>query len=197
MNPSILPRVAEGDVQAVHECLDRYGALVWSLARRWTRSPSDAEDATQDIFLQIWLQANRFDAALGSEKTFISMIARRRLIDRLRKTAAEPRLDCDMETLESIAGSEPRDAAEASLDIERVMWALGDLRPDHRRVVELGFLHDFSHAEIANHLDLPLGTVKSFMRRGLARVRQCMHGDRAPATPRRMFVTALDAAFGG
>ena len=111
MNPSVLQRIASGDSAAVRDCIEQYGALVWSLARRLSRSPSDAEDATQEIFLDIWRSAGRFDAAQGSDKVFIAMIARRRLIDRLRKTSAEPPMD-PVETLEAVAWADPGTASE-------------------------------------------------------------------------------------
>src|SRR5271154_3658467 len=105
MSPSVLQRIASGDSDAVRECIEQYGALVWSLARRLSRTASDAEDATQEIFLDIWRSASRFDATQGSDKVFIAMIARRRLIDRLRKTSAEPPMD-PMEALDNVAWTE-------------------------------------------------------------------------------------------
>jgi RNA polymerase sigma-70 factor (ECF subfamily) len=177
MTPSILRRIAVGDPVAVRECIDQYGALVWSLARRLSRTPSDAEDATQEIFLQIWRHAGRFDEALGSEKTFIAMIARRRLIDRLRKATAEPPMDSSVEVFESLSWSEPGDASETCLAAEQALRALAELRPEYRQVLELGILHGLTHPEIAQRLSMPLGTVKSFMRRGLMRVRESMNID--------------------
>ncbi len=113
MSPSMLQRIASGDAAAVRECIDQYGPLVWSIARRLSRTPSDAEDATQEIFLDIWRSAGRFDASQGSDKVFLAMIARRRLIDRLRKTSAEPPMD-PVEALETVAWADPGTASETS-----------------------------------------------------------------------------------
>ena len=88
MSPTVLQRMASGDPAAVRECMDRYGSLVWSLARRLSRTASDAEDAAQEIFLDIWRSAARYDAARGSDQVFVATIARRRLIDRMRKKNA-------------------------------------------------------------------------------------------------------------
>ena len=85
MSQTILERVASGDASAVDECLSQYGGLVWSLARRFHAGHADAEDAVQEIFIEIWRNAGRFDARVAAESTFITMIARRRLIDRYRK----------------------------------------------------------------------------------------------------------------
>lgn len=176
MSPSVLERIANGEPAAVRECIDEYGALVWSLARRLSRTPSDAEDATQEIFLDIWRSAGRFDARQGSDKVFIAMIARRRLIDRLRKTTSEPPMD-PVEVLESIAWSDPGSASEISLEAEQAARALKELRPEQREVLELGLLHGLSQSEIAARLGMPLGTVKSFMRRGLIKVREFLNVD--------------------
>jgi len=176
MSPSVLQRIASGEQAAVSECIAEYGALVWSLARRLTRTPADAEDATQEIFLDIWRSAGRFDATQGSDKVFIAMIARRRLIDGLRKKTNEPPMD-PVEALETIAWSDPGTASEISHEAEQAAKALQELRPEQREVLELGLLHGLSQSEIAARLNMPLGTVKSFMRRGLIKVREFMKID--------------------
>jgi RNA polymerase sigma-70 factor (ECF subfamily) len=178
MNRSVLQRIASGDSNAVRECIDQYGALVWSLARRLSPTAADAQDATQDIFLQIWRGAGRFDESKGSEKVFIAMIARRRLIDRLRKSAAEPPMVSSDEVLESV-WSDPGIAgrAETSIEAAQALQALAELAPEQRQVLELGLLHGLTQSEIAKRLGMPLGTVKSCMRRGLIRVRECMSVD--------------------
>jgi len=81
---SILERIATGDSGAVAECLDRYGALVWSLVRSRLDGAADAEDATRDIFVEIWRSVGRFDPRATSEAVFVAAIARRRLVDRSR-----------------------------------------------------------------------------------------------------------------
>ena len=176
MNPSVLQRIASGDPAAVRECIDQFGGLVWSLARRLSRSPADAEDATQEIFLDIWRSAGRFDASQGSDKVFIAMIARRRLIDRLRKATAEPPMD-PVEVLENVAWSTPGSGPSISVEAEQAKRALAELRPEQRQVLELGLLQGLSQTEIAARLNMPLGTVKSFMRRGLIKVREYMNID--------------------
>ena len=176
MSPSVLQRIASGEPAAVRECIDQYGPLVWSIARRFSRTPADAEDAAQEVFLDIWRSAGRFDASLGSDKVFIAMIARRRLIDRLRKTSAEPAMDT-VESLETIAWADPGTASETSIEAEQAVRALAKLGPEQRQVLELGLLHGLSQSEIAARLQMPLGTVKSFMRRGLIKVREFMNVD--------------------
>lgn len=176
LSGSVLQRIASGETAAVRACIDEYGALVWSLARRLSRTPADAEDAVQEIFVDIWRSAGRFDASLGSDKVFIAMIARRRLIDRLRKATGEPPMD-PVEALDEVAWSDPGTASETSIEAGQAARALLELRPEQRQVLELGLLHGLSQSEIAERLGMPLGTVKSFMRRGLIKVREFLNVD--------------------
>lgn len=177
MTRSILQRIAAGDPAAVSECIGEHGALVWSLARRFSQTPSDAEDATQEIFFEIWRYAGRYDRALGCEKTFIAIIARRRLIDRWRKAAAEPSMYSSVEEVESLVWAEPRNTLEVCDEAEQAMKAVARLRPEYRLVLELGFLQCLSQTQIAQRLGLPLGTVKTYMRRGLMNIRECFDND--------------------
>jgi RNA polymerase sigma-70 factor (ECF subfamily) len=174
VSSSTLQRIAAGDPAALRDCIDQYGALVWSIARRLSRTPADAEDATQEIFLDIWRSAARFDASQGSDKVFIAMIARRRLIDRLRKTTAEPPMD-PLEYVDAVTWTEGSASSEAAMEAEQASRALAELRPEQRQVLELGLLHGMSQSEIATRLQMPLGTVKSFMRRGLIKVREYLN----------------------
>jgi len=100
---SILERVAQGDPSAPAECIDRFSGLVWSLARRLCASASDAEDAVQEIFIDVWKSAGRFDPSIASETTFVAMIARRRLIDRGRRRMRRPEVPQIAETLADAA----------------------------------------------------------------------------------------------
>ena len=104
------------------------------------------------------------------------MIARRRLIDRLRKSSAEPPMDT-MDALDTVASGDQVASSEMSMEAEQATRALRELRPEQRQVLELGLLHGLSQSEIATRLNMPLGTVKSFMRRGLIKVRENMNID--------------------
>jgi RNA polymerase sigma-70 factor, ECF subfamily len=166
----LLPRIAAGDRTAIRECIALYGGLVWSLARR--AAPSDAEDAVQEIFLDIWKSAARFDPAVGSEATFVATIARRRLVDRRRQRQRRPETELLVEAT-SVATSNsvpPELGAEASLAAR----ALDQLRPEQRQVLILTACHGLSHEEVATSMGMPLGTVKAHARRGLIRVREAL-----------------------
>src|SRR5262249_23620137 len=139
--------------------------------RRRSPGRSDAEDAVQEIFVDIWRSAQKYDARAASEATFVAMIARRRLIDRLRsrqRRREEPLSEGEVRDIAHAPESEL--AAEAALAAR----AIAQLRPDQRRVLLLATIHGLSHEEIAARTGLPLGTVKTHARRGLLRVREVL-----------------------
>ncbi len=169
----ILQRIADGDKTAVQDCLDIYGGLVWSLARRMCRNNADAEDAVQDIFIEVWKNAGRFDESQSSETTFIAMIARRRLIDRLRKVTRQP----DIDSLEDTLHEPSKDLSEdilTCIEAKEAAKAMKQLRPEQRQAIYLSIVQGCSHQEIADALDMPLGTVKTHIRRGLVQMREIL-----------------------
>lgn len=171
----ILPKVAEGDADAVKECLRRYGNLVWSLALRATRDTRDAEDACQDIFVALWKNAGAFDATRASEATFVAMIARRRLIDRSRAPGTRPLPLLDTEE-PRVSGSQ----AEAYVDARNAAEALSGCSEVQRRVIVMAALNGLSHDEIARELSMPIGTVKSHYARGIERVKKALTKNEDP-----------------
>jgi RNA polymerase sigma-70 factor (ECF subfamily) len=169
---SLFERIAKGDSSAVKECMDAYGGLVWSLARRFTESAADAEDATQEIFLEIWKSAARYDASMGKETTFITTIARRRLIDRVRAHSRRPAMQEYDDTLSVDPGTVDQDAGAIAVDVSTAQRALAQLNDDQRTILLMGVVEGMTHSEIATATGKPLGTVKTQMRRGLKRLRE-------------------------
>jgi RNA polymerase sigma factor (sigma-70 family) len=180
MSESVLQRIARGDEPAVRECIEEFGGLVRAIARRMTRTRADAEDAVQEIFVDVWRSAGRFDAAQGSEKVFITTIARRRLIDRIRRSRMNSQMDPES-VLEDIQFAAPGNEGEVRVDAEKAASVVAQLRPGQRRVLIMGLLEGMTHSEIARATGMPLGTVKTQMRRGLIQVRQWLNLD-LPAT---------------
>jgi len=169
----VLDRVAAGESSAVDDCMSQYGGLVWSLARRFCPDRTDAEDAVQEIFIEVWRNAGRFDAAIGSESTFVTMIARRRLIDRYRKRSRTPETSPVFE--DAVAcDNEQVDRAEIREEAARARRQMQRLRPEERRVLELSIDGGLSQSQIAEATNLPLGTVKTHARRGLMRLRRLL-----------------------
>lgn len=171
--PPLLPRVAAGDESAVREVIREYGGLVWSLARRLGGNPSEAEEAVQEIFIDIWKSADRFDESIAAERTFIAMIARRRLIDRRRKASRRPTLTAQVE---APAADDPPLGADIELSEEarQAAAAFERLRPEQRQVLHMAIWRSMTHEQIAAATGMPLGTVKTHARRGLIRVREIL-----------------------
>lgn len=171
--PFILKQIATGDPEAMRLFQERFGAMVWTLARRNSPSLHDAEDAVQEIFLEVWKHAGRFDASLGSEATFVATIARRRLIDRGRRRAAQPRAEA-IENSDFLPAEPVADRAEVLDEARKVGEVLDSLRAEQRRVLEMTLLEGQTHTQISSATGMPLGTVKSLARRGLMRVREAL-----------------------
>ncbi len=174
MQVPLLTRIANGDTGAVDECIDRYGGLVWSLARRLSSSIADAEDAVQEIFVDLWKNADRFRDELAGEATFVAMLARRRLIDRLRKSRRELESQPIDELALQYAAPPQTPPAELAEEGARAAACLEGLRSDERKVLELAIYHGLPQTRIAEQTGFPLGTVKTHARRGLSQLRDCM-----------------------
>lgn len=169
----LLPRVAAGDERAVRECVDRYGPLVWALARRWSPDTRDLDDAVQEVFVDLWRSASRYDPTRATEAGWVAMVTRRRLIDRMRRRQRAVELDPLPDDFDQV------DDREIDLDqqarVEQAHAALQALPPNQRTMLELSLLHGRTHEEIARETGAPLGTVKSHIRRGLQRARALLH----------------------
>ncbi len=175
----LLPRVARGDSAAVQEFTDRYGALVWSIVRESVRDRSQAEDAVQEIFISLWKAADRFDPSLGMETVFITTVARRRLIDRYRRRARGPQIESLDEIV--LADADPGlDRVDARDEAGVALAALERLKPEQKRLLEMWVVGGMTHSEIATSTGMPLGTVKSHIRRGIHRVRELLQMGAAP-----------------
>ncbi len=174
----ILHKVAQGDAAAVRELLDRYGGLVHALARRFLLDPSEVEDAVQEVFSQLWQNAGRYDPGLGSEETFVSTITRRRLIDRRRRLRrrAQGRVDADVGL--QAARDDDQPAADLRDEAARAGECLATLRPEQQTCLRLSIYRGLSHEEIAGITGMPLGTVKTHVRRGLIALRDMLTTDK-------------------
>ena len=184
--PPLLPRVAGGEDGAVEAFVARYGPAVWSLARRLCPSHADAEDAAQEVFVELWRHAGRFDVTAGSEWTFVLTVARRRLIDRLRRHgrrqdvavggAGRDNAESPLARLGDAAAG-PAERAQAAEEQAAAVRALDRVSADQRKVLTLSLFDGLSYPEIGDRLAMPLGTVKTHARRGLIRLRQVLAGE--------------------
>lgn len=160
----------------MRQCVARYGSLVWSIARRFAPTEPEAEDAAQEIFIELWKNAGRYDPTLASEPAFITMIARRRMIDRLRRAQRRPQLQ---PAPDAIVGGASDAGIERSAEAALAASVLATLDPRQRRVLSLAIGQGMTHTEIAAATDMPVGTVKSLVRRALVAVRKRLRAQEA------------------
>ena len=169
---SLLQRVFVGDTGAMLACMERFRGLIWSLVRRSCSNAADADDVVQEIFISLWSSAHRFDPTIASESTFVSVIARRRLIDRTRQRMRRPAPSSIIEDVELDRNELPRCQIKEAGAIAQV--ALEKLRPEQQQVLHLSIECGCSHEQIATSTGLPLGTVKTHARRGLQKLRDAL-----------------------
>lgn len=172
-----------GDADGLQRCIDRYTGLVWSLARRFGLLHADAEDVVQEIFLDIWKSAARYDPAKSPESSFVALIARRRLIDWRRRQhpgreVSSTEMAADRAEFESNGTMPPIELEEESA---RALRALNSLPSEQRQVLRLALGEGWTHREIAERKNMPLGTVKTHVRRGLIQIREILHANERAA----------------
>ncbi len=168
----LIARLARGDESALAELYDRYGAPAYRLALRILRDASLAEDAVQDAFLGAWRTAAAFDPRRGSASTWLLTLVHRRAVDVVRR---EQRRRTEPIDDAPIASGDETDEAVVVLDERRrVQAALEVLTPNEREAIELAYYGGLSQSEVAERLGVPLGTVKSRMFAGLARLRDAL-----------------------
>lgn len=176
---ALLDRIAQGDQAALRALYDRTAPKLYALTLRVLSNKEWAEDVLQDTYLNIWKIAGDYRASLAAPVTWMAMIARSRALDFLRRRKAE-RLDTNVEfddVLAETLADEDDDPSEQALmgqQARALDACLRRLEAKQRQVVTLAYLRDLSHHELAEQLRLPLGTVKTWIRRGLERLRQCM-----------------------
>ncbi len=169
---SLLHRCATGDRRAFRTLYDRWGSRMLGIAMRITRQSALAADATQEAFVQVWQQAGRFDPARGSAEAFLVTLVRYRALDIVRRRSRE------------VDGYEPPEQADDSPDaLSQLVTSaegaalhrcLGLLEPDRRKLIIMAFVDGLSHSELAARTGAPLGTLKSWIRRSLMSLRECL-----------------------
>ena len=174
----ILDLIAKNHPGSFEMLIEKYGNLVWSIGKKFLGNQSDLEDAVQEVMIAIWKSADKFDANKASEITFVSMIARRRFIDYLRKITkhkSEDSMDDDNNNIhlykESILNEET--------DLALVKSAIEDLDTDDQELLNLSVYQGYSHSEISEILDIPLGTVKTRIRRNLMKLKDTFASNRS------------------
>jgi RNA polymerase sigma-70 factor (ECF subfamily) len=176
---ALLNRIALQDQLALKNLYDACAGKLYGLALRVVTQRELAEDVLQEAFLNIWRSAPDYNASLSPPMAWMGLIVRSRALDLLRRRAAE-RVHLTQEMDEVLAdtldggGPTPLDTAQASEQAWAMNQCLSRLESKHRELVNLAYMRDLSHSELASQLKLPLGTVKTWLRRGLDQLRLCM-----------------------
>jgi RNA polymerase sigma-70 factor (ECF subfamily) len=171
---ALLARIAAGDERAFGRLCDLFAGPVLGEALRHLSDRAAAEDVTQEVFLRIWRNAHRFDAERGRAEAWIATIARNASRDALRRKGSVP-----VDELSDAVDPSPDpvdEVADASQALQ-LQAAVASLAPGSREVIELAYWQGLSQVEIAERLGLPLGTVKTRTRRGLALLAEALEGE--------------------
>lgn len=163
---TLLRRLSGGDQSALGEFYDLHAGLVNGIALRVLRDATEAEDVVQEVFVQVWRQATRYDPGRGTPEAWICTITRTRALDRLRRRAARRE-----EPGEAAPGTSARPRAEEALAVRK---ALDGLSAEQRRALELAYYEGLTQSEIATRLNEPLGTVKTRIRTAMMRLREAL-----------------------
>ncbi|MEV0321877.1 sigma-70 family RNA polymerase sigma factor [Streptomyces sp. NPDC050658] len=171
----LLPLVAHGDQQAFEKLYGLVSGPVYGLVRRVLRDPAQSEEVVQEVLLELWRTAARYDPARGSALSWVLTLAHRRAVDRVRSVrAASDRERRVAGRAEIPAYDQVAEEVEGSLEREWVRRCLRRLTDLQRQAVTLAYYDGYTYREVARRLSVPLGTVKTRMRDGLLRLRECL-----------------------
>jgi len=171
----LMQLTSRGDQDAFAELYDHLAGPVYGLIRRVLRDPAQSQEVAQEVMVEVWRQATRFDAAKGSVKGYVMTVAHRRAIDRVR--SAQSATDREMRVGRSAVErdyDQVSEAVEHRMEVQQVRRALGVLTNLQREAVQLAYYGGYTHREVSDLLGVPLGTVKTRLRDGLIRLRDEM-----------------------
>jgi len=170
----LVHQLLQRDVDAFEQLYDRHSRIVYALVLRIVQQASTAEEVVQDVFLQLWRNASRYDTRRGPFIPWLMAVARNRALDHLRlKSERQRRREDQTEELPPVIGfPQFEKALDDKRRAERVRAVMGSLNPQQKKVIELAYFEGLSHTEIAETLKEPLGTVKSWIRNGLLRLKE-------------------------
>ncbi len=180
---ALMERLQQRDAGALEILYDRYGRPVYSLVLRISQQPSSAEEIVQDVFLQLWRSAERFQSSRGPLEPWLFTMARNRALDFLRlkrekQRRREDSADSDL-PFSAVIQPDPEGEIDQSRRAEKVRALLGSLPDSQRRAIELAYFEGMSHSEISAAMGEALGTVKSWIRGGLLRLRELLQEARS------------------
>jgi RNA polymerase sigma-70 factor, ECF subfamily len=173
---ALMQAIIRRDSAALSVLYDRHSPMLLALCRRVLKDASESEDVLTDVFFELWTKADRFDAGRGNPLTYLVTLTRSRAIDRCRSRATRPRITSDFTDAGAVADTAPDGLETVNLQERRqqVRDALSALEPLQREAMECSFYEGLSHSEIAEKLHRPLGSVKTYIRQALIRLRESL-----------------------
>jgi RNA polymerase sigma-70 factor (ECF subfamily) len=172
---ALIGRVAEGDQDALTTLYDETNRFIYGLLLRILGNTATAEEVLLDVYVQLWRQAARYDRQRGNPRAWLVTMARSRAIDRMRAEGQAARHGAQLEEAATIAVTNDAEKSAAHAEMQRlVCQALETISPEQREVIELAFYSGLTHNEMAARLKLPLGTVKTRVRRGMLKLRELL-----------------------
>ena len=175
----LVEQIIDGNREEFSHFFRRHAADVLAVCHRILGNAQDAEDVTSEVFFELWSKKSRYDQSRATPRSYLLLLARSRSIDRYRiNRRTKSKVVMDRRRVESELASDRDDSARLATDSELqgiAKQAMNDLQPGQRDALELVFYEGLSHAEIADRLEMPLGTVKSHIRRGISKLRSIFH----------------------
>jgi RNA polymerase sigma-70 factor (ECF subfamily) len=171
---ALLVRIREGDELAIEALHERYAGPLYSLARQVTRSERTAQDVVQEVFIAVWRSAERFDPAKGSVSAWLFALARHKAIDAVRRDVTVQKRTVEADLTLEMAPDDVDAETWRRIQGERVRDAIDRLPPAQKEAVELAFFAGLTHVEVAERLQIPLGTAKTRIRTALLRLRDIL-----------------------
>jgi RNA polymerase sigma-70 factor (ECF subfamily) len=173
---ALMQAIARRDRDALAALYDRHSPMLLAICRRVLKDAGEAEDVMTDVFFEVWAKADRFDSSRGNPLTYLVTLSRSRAIDRQRSRSSRPKVTSDFTDAASQTDPVPNPFESIHLKERQtqVRAALSSLDPMQREALECSFYEGLSHSEIAEKLNRPLGTVKTYIRQGLIRLRDSL-----------------------
>ncbi len=171
-----LQRVGRGDQAALRYVYDQTSAKLFGVCVRILQDKNEAEDVLQEVYVTVWRKASVFDPGISSPITWLVALARNRSIDQLRSRKTAARLTQPLETADEVQDSTPLaiDLVQAGQEIQRLETCVNELEPDHAQHVRKAFMSGLTYQTLAEQAGVPLGTMKSWIRRALIRLKACL-----------------------
>ena len=169
-----LAKCARGEQKALKQLYQRTSAKLFAVILRILKDKELSEDCLQQVYIKIWQASSSYNREIAAPMTWMNTIARNMALDYIRKRQREPQLDNDALDIQMDPGASQEQMLSAGQDSQAIHRCLETLNDNQKRCLELSYFDGLTHQRLSEHLDVPIGTVKTWIRRGLMRLKECM-----------------------